>query len=54
MSITVTLSRLEGNTSNMWVVIGVTSGNGLLIITTPMVAQSTETNKASFLPSRTV
>jgi hypothetical protein len=36
MSINVTLSRLEGNPSNMWVVIGVTSGNGLLTITTPV------------------
>jgi hypothetical protein len=36
MSINVTLSRLEGNTSNMWVVIGVTSGNGLLTINTPV------------------
>ena len=36
LSITVTLSRLEGNTSNMWVVIGVTSGNGLLTINTPV------------------
>jgi hypothetical protein len=36
MSITVTLSRLEGNTSNMWVVIGVTSSNGLLTINTPV------------------
>ena len=34
--INVTLSRLEGNTSNMWVVVGVTSGNGLLTITTPV------------------
>jgi Immunoglobulin-like domain of bacterial spore germination len=36
MTINVTLSRLEGNTSNLWVVIGVTSGNGLLTITTPV------------------
>jgi len=36
MSINVTLSRLEGNTSNMWVVIGVTSSNGLLTINTPV------------------
>jgi len=36
MSINVTLSRLEGNTANMWVVIGVTSGNGLLTINTPV------------------
>jgi len=36
MTITVTLSRLEGNTSNLWVVVGVTSGNGLLTITTPV------------------
>ena len=36
MSVNVMLSRLEGNTSNMWVVIGVTSGNGLLTITTPV------------------
>jgi hypothetical protein len=36
MTINVTLSRLEGNISDMWVVIGVTSGNGLLIITTPV------------------
>ena len=36
MSINVTLSRLEGNTSNIWVVIGVTSGNGLLTINTPV------------------
>lgn len=36
MSINATLSRLEGNTSNMWVVVGVTSGNGLLTITTPV------------------
>jgi hypothetical protein len=36
MAINVTLSRLEGNTSNMWVVIGVTSGNGLLTINTPV------------------
>jgi Immunoglobulin-like domain of bacterial spore germination len=36
LSITVTLSRLEGNTSNMWVVIGVTSSNGLLTINTPV------------------
>ena len=36
MSINVTLSRLEGNTSNMWEVIGVTSGNGLLTINTPV------------------
>jgi hypothetical protein len=36
MSINVTLSRLEGNTSNMWVVVGVTSGNGLLTINTPV------------------
>ena len=36
LSITVTLSRLEGTTSNMWVVIGVTSGNGLLTINTPV------------------
>ncbi len=36
MSVNVTLSRLEGNVSNMWVVIGVTSGNGLLTINTPV------------------
>jgi hypothetical protein len=36
MSINVTLSRLEGNTANMWVVVGVTSGNGLLSINTPV------------------
>jgi hypothetical protein len=36
MSINVTLSRLEGNTSNLWVVVGVTSGNGLLTINTPV------------------
>ena len=36
MSINVTLSRLEGNTANLWVVIGVTSGNGLLTINTPV------------------
>jgi Immunoglobulin-like domain of bacterial spore germination len=36
LSIAVTLSRLEGNTSNMWVVIGVTSSNGLLTINTPV------------------
>jgi Immunoglobulin-like domain of bacterial spore germination len=36
MSINVTLSRLEGNTSNMWEVIGATSGNGLLTINTPV------------------
>jgi len=36
MSINVTLSRLEGNTSNMWVVVGVTSGTGLLTINTPV------------------
>lgn len=36
MAINVTLSRLEGNTSNLWVVIGVTSSNGLLTITTPV------------------
>ncbi len=36
MSINVTLSRLEGNTSNMWVAIGVTSGNGSLTINTPV------------------
>jgi hypothetical protein len=36
MSINVTLSRLEGNTANMWVVIGVTSDNGLLTINTPV------------------
>ena len=36
MSVNVTLSRLEGNTHNMWVVIGVTSGNGLLTINTPV------------------
>lgn len=36
MAINVTLSRLEGNTSNMWVVIGVTSSNGLLTIDTPV------------------
>ena len=35
-SINVTLSRLEGNTSNMWVVIGATSGHGALTITTPV------------------
>lgn len=35
-SVNVTLSRLEGNTSNMWVVVGVTSGNGSLTITTPV------------------
>jgi hypothetical protein len=37
MSINVTLSRLEGNTSNIWAVIDVTSGNGLLTINTPVV-----------------
>lgn len=36
LAINVTLSRLEGNTSNLWVVIGVTSSNGLLTITTPV------------------
>jgi hypothetical protein len=36
MSINVTLSRLEDNTANLWVVIGVTSGNGLLTINTPV------------------
>ena len=36
MSIKVTLSRLEGNSSNLWVVVGVTSGNGLLSINTPV------------------
>jgi hypothetical protein len=36
MSINVTLSRLEGNTSNMWVVVCVTSGNGVLTINTPV------------------
>ncbi len=36
MSINVTLSRLEGNTSNLWVVVSVTSGNGLLTINTPV------------------
>jgi hypothetical protein len=36
MAINVTLSRLEGNPSNMWVVIGVTSGNGVLTISTPV------------------
>jgi hypothetical protein len=36
MAVNVTLSRLEGNTSNMWVVIGVTSSNGLLTINTPV------------------
>jgi immunoglobulin-like protein involved in spore germination len=36
MSINITLSRLEGNTSNMWVVVGVASGNGLLTITSPV------------------
>lgn len=36
LAIAVTLSRLEGNTSNMWVVIGVTSSTGLLTITTPV------------------
>jgi Immunoglobulin-like domain of bacterial spore germination len=36
MAVNVTLSRLEGNTSHMWVVIGVTSGNGVLTITTPV------------------
>jgi hypothetical protein len=35
-SINVTLSRLEGKTSNMWVVIGVTSGDGSLTINTPV------------------
>lgn len=35
-AINVTLSRLEGNTSNLWVVIGVTSSSGLLTITTPV------------------
>jgi immunoglobulin-like protein involved in spore germination len=33
--INVQLSRLEGNTANMWVVIGVEDGNGLLTITSP-------------------
>ena len=33
--INVKLSRLEGNTANMWVVIGVEDGNGLLTITSP-------------------
>jgi hypothetical protein len=37
MSINVTLSRLEGNPANLWVVVDVTSGNGLLTITTPVV-----------------
>ena len=36
MSINVTLSRLEGNTANLWEVVGVTSGNGLLTINTPV------------------
>jgi hypothetical protein len=35
LAINVTLSRLEGNTSNLWVVIDVTSSSGLLTITTP-------------------
>jgi hypothetical protein len=35
-AINVTLSRLEGNTSNLWVVVGVTSSNGLLTINTPV------------------
>jgi Immunoglobulin-like domain of bacterial spore germination len=33
--INVKLSRLEGNTAYMWVVIGVEDGNGLLTITSP-------------------
>jgi immunoglobulin-like protein involved in spore germination len=33
--INVKLSRLEGNTANMWVVIGVEDGSGLLTITSP-------------------
>jgi hypothetical protein len=35
-SLNVTLSRLNGDTSNMWVVIGVTSGDGSLTIKTPV------------------
>ncbi len=35
-SINVTLSRLNGNASNMWVVSGVTSGDGSLTIKTPV------------------
>jgi hypothetical protein len=35
-SINVTLSRLGGDTSSMWVVIGVTSGDGSLTINTPV------------------
>lgn len=35
-SVNVTLSRLEGNTSNIWIVIGVTAPNGQLTITTPV------------------
>jgi len=35
MAINVTLSRLEGNVSNMWVVIGVQSSTGLLTINLP-------------------
>jgi hypothetical protein len=34
-AIHVKLSRLEGNTANMWVAIGVEDANGLLTITTP-------------------
>lgn len=36
LAINVTLSRLEGNTSNLWVVVGVTSSTGLLTINTPV------------------
>ncbi len=35
-AINVKLSRLEGNTANMWVVIGVEDGNGLLTINSPV------------------
>lgn len=35
-AINVTLSRLEGDTSSLWVVVAVTSGNGLLTISTPV------------------
>jgi hypothetical protein len=36
LAINVTLSRLEGNTTNLWVVVSVTSSTGLLTITTPV------------------
>jgi len=35
-AINVKLSRLEGNTANVWVVIGVEDGNGRLTITSPV------------------